>query len=108
MTAETDPWTRVEAAHALWAATGDVETVVPVLTTVVQDLAEGTYQPVMLPAVDHLARLGQAARPAAHLLRDVPARDQRLRTSGGWRGFIQDERIRTAVGKLLSASGPSA
>ncbi|MDV5147311.1 HEAT repeat domain-containing protein [Streptomyces sp. SBC-4] len=108
LTAATDPWTRVEAAHALWAATGDVETVVPVLTTVVRDLAEGTYQPVMLPAVDHLARLGRAARPAAYLLRDVPARDQRLRAGGGWRGFIQDESIRTAVGKLLSASASSA
>jgi hypothetical protein len=108
MTTDTDSWTRVEAAHALWAATGDAETAVPVLTTTLLELAEGTFLPVMLSALDHLARLGQAAQPAAHLLRDVPARDQRLRSNGGWRGFVQDEDIRTAVGKLLSASGPSA
>ncbi|MER5892165.1 HEAT repeat domain-containing protein [Streptomyces sp. NPDC001876] len=105
LTADPDPWTRVEAAHALWAATGDTETAVPVLTTAVLDLAEGTYLPVMLPALNHLAQLGQAAQPAAHLLRDVPARDQRLRTNGGWRGFVQDENVRTAVRALFSASG---
>lgn len=108
MTGDTDPWTRVEAAHALWAVTGDAETAVPVLATAVLDLANGTYLPVMLPALDHLAELGQAAQPVADLLRDVPARDQRLRTSGGWRGFVQDENVRTAVSELLSASGQSA
>lgn len=107
MTADTDDWTRVEAAHALWAATGDVETVVPVLTAIVRDLAQGTCLPVMLPALDHLTRLGRAALPAAHLLRDVPARDQRLRSDGGWRGFVQDEKVRSAVRRLLSASGSS-
>ncbi|MFF3863352.1 hypothetical protein [Streptomyces sp. NPDC002209] len=104
MTSDTDPWTRVEAAHALWAVTSDAETAVPVLATAVLDLTKGTYLPVMLPALDHLAKLGQAAQPAADLLRDVPARDQRLRTNGGWRGFVQDENIRTAVRELLSAS----
>ena len=104
MTADPDPWTRVEAAHALWAATGDTETTVPVLTAVVRDLAEGTYLPVMLPAVRHLARIGHAARPAAALLRGVPAHDRRLRSNGGWRGFAQDEDIRSAVQELLDAS----
>ncbi|MFJ7064036.1 HEAT repeat domain-containing protein [Streptomyces sp. NPDC101115] len=104
MTADPDPWNRVEAAHALWAATGDTETTVPVLTAVVRDLAEGTYLPVMLPAVRHLARIGHAARPAAALLRGVPAHDRRLRSNGGWRGFAQDEDIRSAVQELLDAS----
>ncbi|MFF2791796.1 HEAT repeat domain-containing protein [Streptomyces sp. NPDC058049] len=109
MTAASDPWTRVEAAHALWAVTGDTENTVPVLTTVVRDLTKGSaatmYQPVLLPAVRHLARIGPAARPAAHLLRDVPAHDRRLRSSGGWQGFSQDEEIRAAVGELLGACG---
>lgn len=108
MTADADPWIRVEAAHALWAATGDAETAVPVLTAAVRDLAEGSsYLPVMLPAVNHLARIGRAALPAAHVLRDLPARDRRLRTNGGWRGFAQDEDIRAAVDELLSVSGLS-
>ncbi|MFD9338570.1 hypothetical protein ACFWBF_29855 [Streptomyces sp. NPDC060028] len=107
MTADADPWTRVEAAHALWAATGDTAETVPVLAAVVRDLAEGTYLPVTLPAVRYLARIGQAAQPAAYLLRDVPARDQRLRSNGGWPGFVQDENIRTAIEELLSTSGPS-
>ncbi|PJN00272.1 hypothetical protein CG740_26585 [Streptomyces sp. CB01201] len=78
------------------------------LTTAVRDLAEGSCLPVMLPALNHLARIGQAARPAALLLRNVAAYDQRLRPHSGWRGFAQDEDIRTAVGELLGASGLSA
>ncbi|MFI8324722.1 hypothetical protein [Streptomyces sp. NPDC085529] len=104
LTADINPWTRVEAAHALWAATGDAETAVPVLTEVVRDLAEGTYLPVMLPAVRNLARTGRAARPAADLLRGVPALDRRLRCNDGWRGFLQDEDVRAAVRQLLHAS----
>ncbi|MFE1266724.1 HEAT repeat domain-containing protein [Streptomyces sp. NPDC058758] len=104
MTADADPWPRVEAAHALWAATGDTETTVPVLTAVVRGLAEGRYLPVMLPAVRHLARIGPPARPAADLLREVPAGDRRLRSSGGWEGFTQDETIRSAVRELLDAA----
>ncbi|MFE3073711.1 HEAT repeat domain-containing protein [Streptomyces sp. NPDC059247] len=105
LTTDTDVWTRVEAAHALWAATGDAGTAAPVLTEAVRDLAEGTHRPVMLPALRHLTGLGRAARPAAHLLRDVPADDRRLGSSGTWRGFVQDEDVRIAVGELLTACG---
>ncbi|MGY0066264.1 hypothetical protein ACWZEH_05430 [Streptomyces sp. QTS137] len=101
MTGATDPWTRVEAAHALWATTGDTGSTVPILVEAVQELAEDTYLPVMLPAVRHLARIGTAARPAAHLLRDLPNRDRRLHYFGGWRAFTEDESIRTAVDELL-------
>ncbi|MCX5415159.1 HEAT repeat domain-containing protein [Streptomyces sp. NBC_00059] len=103
MAAGTGAWPRVEAAHALWAVTGDTENTVPALTTAVRGLAEGASRPVMLPAVRHLARIGPAARPAAELLREVPARDQRLGSSGGWRGFLGDESIRAAVEELLAA-----
>ncbi|MGW7054787.1 hypothetical protein [Streptomyces sp. NPDC054887] len=108
LTAGSDPWTRVEAAHALWAATGDPGSSVPVLTAAVGELGEGTYRPVMLPAVRHLARTGRAAGSASSLLRGVPALDRRLRCDGGWRGFTQDETIRAAVHDLLAAAGQPA
>ncbi|MEU5160153.1 HEAT repeat domain-containing protein [Streptomyces sp. NPDC020875] len=104
LTTDTDPWIRVEAAHALWAATGDTERAVPVLATVVQGLADDICQPVMLPAVRHLTRIGPAARTAAYPLRELADHDRRLRSNGGWRGFLQDESIRTAVGELLRAA----
>ncbi|MEU6671002.1 hypothetical protein [Streptomyces sp. NPDC046727] len=91
-----------EAAHVLWAATGDTEHTVPALASAVRGLAEGRPLPVMLPAVRHLARIGPAARPAADLLRAVPARDERLRIAGGRRGFVRDEHIRAAVAALLT------
>ncbi|MFF5533046.1 HEAT repeat domain-containing protein [Streptomyces cinerochromogenes] len=108
LTADREPWVRVEAAHALWAATGDTEHTVPALASAVRGLAEGTYLPVMLPAVRHLARIGPAARAAADLVRAVPAHDGRYRSAGDWRGFTQDEEFREAVDTLLTACGGPA
>ncbi|MET9941694.1 HEAT repeat domain-containing protein [Streptomyces halstedii] len=105
MTSDTEPWTRVEAAHALWAVTGETEITVPALTAAVRGLSEGVYLPVALPAVRYLARIGRSARPAADLVRGVPARDQRLRSSGAWRGFTQDEAARATIHELITACG---
>lgn len=105
MTDSPEPWTSVGAAHALWAATDDTRSTVPALVEAVQGLAEGTYLPVMLPAVRALTRMGHAAGPAARLLAVVPLREQRLRWRGGWQGFAEDEAIRAAVEELLSACG---
>jgi HEAT repeat protein len=108
LTTDRDVWTRVEAAYALWAVTGESDTAAPVLTAALRELAEGAYRPVMLPAVRHLARIGRAGEPDIPLLRGVLARNQRFRSSGGWRGFIEDEAIRAAVEELLAASGGAA
>ncbi|MFF7259154.1 HEAT repeat domain-containing protein [Streptomyces sp. NPDC008159] len=105
LAAAEDHWVRTQAAHALWAVTGgDTETAVPALLEVVRKLPDGTYLPVMLPAVRHLARMGEAAAPAARLLQDLPADDRRLYYFGGWRGFTEDEAIRTAVDQLLAGA----
>lgn len=104
----TTDWTSVEAAHALWAATGDTQITVPALLRAVHPLAEGRYLPVMLPAVRYLTRIGHAAhsavQPTAHHLRDVPKRDQRFRRTAGWQAFADDETIRTAVDELLNVT----
>ncbi len=99
-----DPWTSVEAAHALWAATGDTEDAVPALLRAVQGIADGTYQPVMLSAVRHLARIGRASQPAVRLLRHLSASDLRYHYFGGWRAFAEDESIRAAVDELLTVT----
>ncbi|MFJ8040510.1 hypothetical protein ACIRBX_08410 [Kitasatospora sp. NPDC096147] len=101
--ATEDPWASVQAAHALWTATGDAEAAVPALLTAVRPLAEGTYRPVMLTAVRHLTRIGPAARPAARLLRELPDSDRRVHDSGNWRAFTEDETIRAAVEDLRAA-----
>ncbi|AZM50716.1 hypothetical protein DMB38_11885 [Streptomyces sp. WAC 06738] len=95
-----DPWTSVEAAHALWSATGDGDAAVPALLRAVRGLPEGTYLPVALPAVRYLTRMGPAAREAAQVLHDLP--DRRLHHNGGWRAFTEDEDIRRAVAGLLA------
>ncbi|MGF6829597.1 hypothetical protein P3T30_004923 [Kitasatospora sp. MAP12-9] len=103
--ATEDSWVSVEAAHALWRATGDAEAAVPALLTAVQRLADGTYYPVMLTAVRYLARMGPAARPAARVLRDLPSLDRRVHSAGNWRAFADDGAIRAAVAELLAAAG---
>ncbi|MFC1418160.1 hypothetical protein [Streptacidiphilus cavernicola] len=100
-----DPWVSVEAAHALWAATGDVESALPALTSAVEGLAHGIYYPVMISALWYLARMGPAARPAGAVLQDVPRLDQRLHYFGSWRAFTEDEAIRRAVSDLLAVTG---
>ncbi|MEO3851879.1 hypothetical protein ABGB09_30335 [Streptomyces sp. B8F3] len=95
-----DPWTSVEAAHALWSATGDTQTTVPALLNAVRHLPEGTYLPVTLPALRHLTRIGPPAREAARFLHDLPG--HRLHHNGGWRAFTEDEDVRLAVADLLA------
>lgn len=108
LTTDGDPWTRVEAAHALWAATGDADSTAPVFADVLRGLEAGTHLPVMLPALRYLARTGRAGRLAAPLLRHALSGDQRLRSSGGWRGFVQDEAVRSAMEEVLAGCGEPA
>ncbi|MFG3723328.1 hypothetical protein ACGF8D_36630 [Streptomyces massasporeus] len=104
LTRSADTWTSVRAAHALWSVTGDTADAVEPLLAAVRPLAEGTYLPAMLPAVRCLTSMGGAADRAAELLREVPARDERLRFGGGWHSFVTDESIRAAVDELLAAA----
>jgi hypothetical protein len=100
-----DSWVSVQAAHALWTATGDVDIALPALMSAVQGVADGTYYPVMLSAVRYLTQMGPAARPIAAAVRDVPGLDQRLHYFGNWRAFTEDEVIRRAVADLLAVTG---
>ncbi|MDG5802365.1 hypothetical protein P9869_06775 [Streptomyces ossamyceticus] len=81
---------------------GDTDSAVPALVDVVRKLPDGTYLPVMLPAVRHLARMGEAAAPAARLLQGLPSDDRRLYHFGCRRGFTEDEAVRVAVDELLA------
>ncbi|MFE9446185.1 hypothetical protein ACFYO2_46460 [Streptomyces sp. NPDC006602] len=108
LTTDNDPWTRIEAAHALWAITGDTDTAAPVFAAALQGLAKGSYLPVMLPATRYLAQTRRAGQPAVPLLLNALSRDERLRSSGGWRGLVQDESIRSAIEELLAGCGGPA
>ncbi|MFF4341144.1 hypothetical protein ACFY00_14550 [Kitasatospora sp. NPDC001540] len=101
--ADRDAWVGVEAAGALWAATGEAEAAVPALLSALRGLEEGRHLPVMPTAVRQLARIGPAARPAAPLLRAALAGDRRLRSNAAWRGFVEDEELRTAAAEALVA-----
>ncbi|WBP85052.1 HEAT repeat domain-containing protein [Kitasatospora cathayae] len=109
LTADPDHWTSVEAAHALWSATGDADTTVPALLAVCRPLLQGSYLPAMLAAVRHLARIGPAAHPAVTVLAEALPRDERLTTSTGWPAFVEDDTVRAAITDLLAPAhrGPA-
>ncbi|MER7668102.1 HEAT repeat domain-containing protein [Kitasatospora sp. NPDC096128] len=105
LTADRDPWTAVEAAHALWAATGDTATAVPALLALCHPLLQGRYHPAMPAAVRHLTRIGgPAVHPAATVLAQVPFRDERITASAGWRAFTEDDALRAAVADLIATA----
>lgn len=97
----TDPWTRVEAAHALWRVTGDPTDAVPVLIDHIRPLAEGTASPVMRAATGYLAEIGPPAAPAVPVLRAALAQDRRLAYFGGWRAFAEDREQRHLAEQAL-------
>lgn len=105
LTADRDPWTVVEAAHALWAATGDTDTAVPALLAVCRPLLQGRYLPAMPAAVRHLTRIGgPAVHPTATVLAEVLHQDERLTASADWRAFTEDDALRAAVTDLLATA----
>ncbi|MEV4758570.1 hypothetical protein AB0J86_26165 [Micromonospora sp. NPDC049559] len=92
-----DDWVRVEAAYAHCRITGDPAVAVPVLTEVVRPLSEARCLPVMINALERLARIGAPAAPAVPIARAVRDSPRRLSYFGGWRVFAEDERLRAAA-----------
>ncbi|ANZ38983.1 hypothetical protein BBK82_25845 [Lentzea guizhouensis] len=90
---EPDDWMRVATRRARWRMTGEVGDLVPVCTEVLSGLDDGRFLPVMVPAAQALAEVGE--RPEV-LVRAL-ASDRRWASSGGWRAFDQDERLRAVL-----------
>ncbi|MEO6087823.1 MAG: HEAT repeat domain-containing protein [Umezawaea sp.] len=98
----TGDWTRVEAAHALWRATGDPAESVAVLTDLAEPLAHGHCLPVRIRALGYLAEIGvttERVLAMAHAIIDNP---RRIAYFGGWRTFTEDEAVRAAATQLLA------
>ncbi|MFF2526366.1 hypothetical protein [Streptomyces liangshanensis] len=108
-TAAPSTWERTEAAFALWAVTGEVEPSASALEETIRPLPEGRCLPVMLRAVRGLTRIGSPLTPATRdVLRRACAYDGRLAYWGGWRGFVEDEVMRAAIGELVAGAGAGA
>ncbi|MFG3309053.1 hypothetical protein [Streptomyces wuyuanensis] len=70
------PWTRVQAAHAWWAITGDTDAAVPVLLEALEPLRSGDADEPCRAAVRYIARIGAPARAAAPLLEATLSSDR--------------------------------
>ena len=100
---DPDDRRKTEAAWALWRATGDASTAVDVLTSVVQPLSTGSYLPVHLAALRHLAAIPETSGQATGIAEAVLANPRRLALSGGWRTFEEDDQIRAAAAAYLTS-----
>lgn len=96
-----DDWTRVEAARAYHAVTGDAETASQPLCREIYDLARGEYLPVRWAAMRHLAAMGSAPSTLGWALRAIADSDRRQCCNSGWRAFAEDRELRTLAARLL-------
>jgi hypothetical protein len=102
LTESADEWTRVEAAHAHWRASGNPSPAVNVLTEIVRPLTQNRCSPVMRAAMRYLAEIGAPAAPAAPIAQAVLDNPRRLAYFGSWRTFTEDEELRSAAATVLA------
>jgi hypothetical protein len=100
---DRDDWRKTEAAWALWRTTRDASTAVGALTSVIQPLGTGSYLPVHLAAMRHLAAITETSGQATGIARAVLANPRRLASSGGWRIYDEDDQIRAAAAAYLTS-----
>ncbi|MFD0736134.1 hypothetical protein [Planotetraspora mira] len=92
-----EPWTAVEAAHALIRITGDIAEGGHVLIRPVADLLEGKAMPVVRACVRYLA--GHEDLPGRYLstMEAVLADDRRHSWDGGWAAIHDDLELRAVL-----------
>ncbi|MDP4511293.1 hypothetical protein [Nonomuraea turcica] len=101
----TDDWTRVRAAHAVWAISGELDLVVPILREIVLPLGEGRMLPVRRAAV---RKIGPRAASVVPILQRALATDRRLSHESGWRAIHGDEEFRDEIRHTVDRIGRSA
>jgi HEAT repeat protein len=104
----SDDWVAVAAARACWTTSGDEDTALTALLDVVnRQHASGTYRPIQVTALRHLATMGPAARPAIPIAQAILDNPRRISNNGGWRAFTEDDEIRATATELIRAATPS-
>lgn len=98
-----DGWQRLRAAVALWSITGEPEPTGSVLEEYLLPIAGGGDDyGLFLDALRTLARIGTVSPAARTTLRRVRGSDRRLSAYRDYRGFVQDEEIRSAIDDVLA------
>ncbi|GLY76236.1 hypothetical protein [Actinoallomurus iriomotensis] len=92
-----EPWTAVEAAHALAAITGDTAESGHVLFRPVADLLEGTAQPVAGAAARYLAEVTELPSGYVATIEAVLADDRRHSWDAGWAAIHDDIELRAVL-----------
>ncbi len=107
-----DSWTRIQAAHALWRSTGNLERALPVLlheTLHADDL--NRLWPVGLTALRYLGEIGPPATAAIPALEAVLHRDRRVGGTGDHRSshdeISWDEHCQQVAATALARIDPT-
>ncbi|TDC47808.1 hypothetical protein E1281_25670 [Actinomadura sp. KC345] len=101
-----DDWTRVEAAHAYYAVTGDAEAASAALAREIHELAAGRYRPVRWAAARHLTEIRSGYPGLQTAARAILASDRRHHWATGWRAFAEDQELRDLASRLAGVAGP--
>jgi len=96
----------VESGFAHYRITGDPAMCLNVLDAALDPLRHNRQLPVSRQALRYIARIGPAATGFTPLLRAAIEQDERLLSSGGWRGITEDEQAQTLATQALAALTP--
>lgn len=96
-----EPWTAVEAAHALHAITGDATGSGHVLFGPVADLLRGTAQPIVRPAARYLTEMADLPPGYVATIEAVLSDDRRHSWDAGWAAIHDDIELRAILRTAL-------
>ncbi|MFB9840214.1 hypothetical protein, partial [Actinoallomurus acaciae] len=92
-----EPWTAVEAAHALHTITGDAAEGAHVLFRPVADLLRGTARPIVRAAARYLTRLADLPPGYVATIQAVLSEDRRHSWDAGWAAIHDDLELRAVL-----------
>jgi hypothetical protein len=99
-----DPWTALEAAHALINITGDAAEGVHILMRPVWDLLDGKAMPIVKAAARYLAAIEDLPAGYRSTIETVISDDRRHSWDGGWAAIHDDLELRGVLQRLVSGA----
>ena len=99
-----EPWTALEAAHALIKITGDTDEGRHILIRPVRDLLDGTAHPTVKPAARYLADIDDHLDGHRSTIKTVLSDDRRHSWDDGWAAIHDDLEIRDLLQAALGKS----
>jgi hypothetical protein len=101
-----DPWTALEAAHALIRITGDVKEGAHILIRPIADLLDGKPMPIARAAARYLTEIDDTLPGHLATIKAALADDRRHSWNGGWAAIHDDLELRALLHTSITKPRP--